>query len=95
MGVVYEAEQENPRRRIALKILRTPFLSEQLRSRFERESEILGRLRHPGIAHIYEAGVTSASDGEPVPYYAMELVEGIPLTRYAANQGSTRAPGLP
>jgi WD40 repeat protein len=85
MGIVYEAEQENPRRRIALKILRTPFLSEQLRSRFERESEILGRLRHPGIAHIYEAGVADTSDGEPVPYYAMELVKGIPLTRYAEN----------
>ena len=92
MGVVYEAEQENPRRRIALKILRTPFLSGELRSRFERESEILGRLRHPGIAHIYQAGVTSASYGEPVSYYAMELVEGVPLTRYAEKQGlDTRA----
>jgi WD40 repeat protein len=87
MGVVYEAEQDNPRRRIALKILRMLFLSERSRSRFEREAEILGRLRHPGIAHIYEAGVTSASDGEPISYYAMELVEGAPLTCYAENNG--------
>ncbi len=87
MGVVYEAEQQNPRRRIALKVLRMLFLSEQSRSRFEREAEILGRLRHPGIAHIYEAGVTSAGDGEPISYYAMELVEGVPLTSYAENRG--------
>ena len=87
MGVVYEAEQEYPRRRIALKILRMLFLSEWSRSRFEREAEILGRLRHPGIAHIYEAGVTCGSDGEPISYYAMELVDGVPLTRYAENRG--------
>ena len=87
MGVVYEAEQEQPRRRIALKILRTPFLSDDLRSRFKRESEILGRLRHPGIAHVYEAGVTTTSVGESISYYAMELVEGMPLTRYADMHG--------
>ena len=87
MGVVYEAEQQYPRRRIALKVLRMLFLSEQSRSRFEREAEILGCLRHPGIAHIYEAGVTCGSDGEPISYYAMELVEGVPLTRYAENRG--------
>lgn len=86
MGVVYEAEQENLRRRIALKILRMLLLSERSRARFEREAEILGRLRHPGIAHIYEAGVTSTSDGEPISYYAMELVEGVPLTRYAEDR---------
>ena len=87
MGTVYEAEQESPRRRIALKVLRTPFLAEQLRGRFERESEILGRLRHPGIAHIYHAGVIASGTGEPVPYFAMELVEGQPVTSYANSHG--------
>ena len=91
MGAVYEAEQEHPRRRVALKVMRTPFLADELRSRFEQEAEILGRLRHPGIAHIYEAGVTQGSDGEPVSYFAMELVHGIPLTRHAEqHQLNTR-----
>jgi WD40 repeat protein len=83
MGTVYEAEQDNPRRRIALKVLRTPFVSPDLRARFERESEILGRLRHPGIAHVYQAGVIEEDNGEPVPYFAMELIDGISLSEYA------------
>jgi WD40 repeat protein/serine/threonine protein kinase len=83
MGTVYEAEQEHPRRRIALKVLRTPFITDQIRSRFEQESRILARLNHPGIAHIYDAGLTRRPGADPAPYFAMELVKGIPLTQYA------------
>jgi WD40 repeat protein len=58
-----------------------------MRARFEQESAILGRLRHPGIAHIYQSGVIEGGDGEPVPYFAVELVDGVPVTRYAEDQG--------
>ena len=56
MGVVYQAEQEHPRRIVALKVMRPGWTSPQLLQRFERESEALGRLQHSGIARIYEAG---------------------------------------
>lgn len=83
MGVVLEAEQESPARRVALKVLQGRWASEQLRARFDLEIETLGRLEHPGIARIYGAG-RDAETG--VVYFAMELVDGVPLTRYAAGQ---------
>lgn len=57
MGAVYEAEQDQPRRTVALKLISASIAGGSLLRRFEREAEILGRLQHPGIAHIYEAGV--------------------------------------
>ncbi|MGH7178696.1 MAG: tetratricopeptide repeat protein [Tepidisphaeraceae bacterium] len=75
MGDVYEAEQERPRRRVALKIIHPLHVTRTMLRRFEFESEILGRLDHPGIARVYEAG-TAASDRGPQPYFAMELVRG-------------------
>jgi hypothetical protein len=50
MGTVYEAEQDNPRRIVALKVIRAGLASDLLLKRFVREAQILGRLRHPGIA---------------------------------------------
>jgi non-specific serine/threonine protein kinase/serine/threonine-protein kinase len=84
MGTVYAAEQKHPRRRVALKVLREGLLSEPARRRFEYEAELLGRLRHPGIAHIYEAGVADAGLG-PQPFLAMELVEGRPLSDWVVE----------
>jgi non-specific serine/threonine protein kinase/serine/threonine-protein kinase len=87
MGCVYEAEQDNPRRRVALKVLRTGALSEQVLQRFQREAQILGRLHHPGIAQVLEAG-TFGPPGRPSrvqPYFAMEFIEGEPLTKFAAD----------
>ncbi len=55
MGAVYEAEQGSPHRTVALKVVRPGLLSQALLKRFAQEVEILGRLRHPGIAQIYEA----------------------------------------
>lgn len=81
MGVVYEAEQQSPRRRVALKVLRPGLYSTDLIRRFQFEAEALGRLRHPSIAQIYEAGVTSGGDG-PRPFFAMELVQGTGLTAW-------------
>jgi WD40 repeat protein/predicted Ser/Thr protein kinase len=82
MGVVYEAEQDNPRRPVALKVIRPGLLAPGLLKRFSQEVEILGRLHHPGIAQIYEAGV--AEDGQP--FFAMEFIRGRPLDEYARQQ---------
>src|SRR5262245_6427527 len=57
MGSVYEAEQENPRRTVAVKIIASAAAFGQQLQRFEYEAQILGRLRHPGLAQVYEAGV--------------------------------------
>jgi serine/threonine protein kinase/WD40 repeat protein len=85
MGIVYEAEQSNPRRRVALKFLDGLRGLPEGRRRFEIEAEILGRLHHPGIAQVYEAGSAPSSlGGSPRSYFAMELIEGgLPITVYA------------
>jgi len=82
MGAVYEAEQDEPRRAVAVKVLRAGAMSPRALRRFRYEAEILGRLRHPGVAQIYEAG-THADGALTAPYFAMELVpEARPLTRF-------------
>ncbi len=82
MGAVYEAEQDRPRRSVALKVIRGVLASTELKRRFERESQTLGRLHHSGIAQIYEAG--SAETGFGVqPFFAMELIHGKSLVQYA------------
>src|SRR6185503_4302723 len=75
MGVVYLAEQDSPRRAVALKLLRLDSASPRQLERFEREAELLGRLSHPGIARVYEAGWAETETGRR-PYFAMEYVEG-------------------
>src|SRR5262249_60326931 len=57
MGTVYEAEQDNPRRSVALKVIRGDRTTPEVVQRFRREAHILGRLQHPGIAQVYEARV--------------------------------------
>jgi WD40 repeat protein/predicted Ser/Thr protein kinase len=82
MGMVYLAEQRRPRRTVALKLMR-PAAGAGVLARFEQEAEVLGRLQHPGIARIYEAG-TAAMDGRAAaPFIAMELVNGVQLGDYA------------
>ena len=81
MGIVYEAEQERPRRRVALKIIRPGVATPAMLRRFEHEYEFLGRLQHPGIGQIYQAGVADTGYG-PQPYFAMELVRGRRLDEY-------------
>jgi tRNA A-37 threonylcarbamoyl transferase component Bud32 len=79
-GVVYEAWQEDPPRRVALKVLRDCDQADRhALGRLRRESEALGRLSHPHVATIYEAGRTS--DGHP--FIAMELVHGRTLAGLA------------
>ncbi|MCI0365071.1 MAG: serine/threonine protein kinase, partial [Phycisphaerales bacterium] len=90
MGVVYEAEQDEPRRRVALKVIRPGMMSASLLRRFRHEAQMLGQLKHPGIAQIYEAGTADQGEGGQ-PYFAMELVTGRPLLDYAqAHRLGTR-----
>jgi hypothetical protein len=70
MGAVYEAEQEHPHRKAAVKVLRAGFVSRATVRRFEYESEILAKLQHPGIAHVYASGAFDAGDGAQ-PWFAM------------------------
>lgn len=86
-GVVYLAEQENPRRTVALKVLKPRAASPSALKRFEYEAQILGRLQHPGIAQVYEAGTSLV--GECVQaWFAMEYVAGRPLDAYALGRRS-------
>ncbi len=90
MGTVYLAEQESPRRTVALKLMKPGVASRSALRRFEFEAELLGRLSHPGIARIYEAGIHH--DGEVVQFFAMEYIPGaVPVTEYVdANRLGTR-----
>jgi predicted Ser/Thr protein kinase len=81
MGAVYEAEQEHPRRTVALKIIKPGLATPELLRRFEQEAQALGRLQHPGIAQIYEAGTADTGFG-PQPYFAMEFIRGRSLKDY-------------
>jgi WD40 repeat protein len=89
MGAVYVGEQDRPRRTVALKVIRPGYRSEQVLKRMEHEAELLGRLHHPGIAQIYEAGSADAWGQGPQPFFAMELVDGPPITDYCNNKKLT------
>jgi serine/threonine protein kinase/tetratricopeptide (TPR) repeat protein len=79
MGEVFLAEQTTPVvRRVALKIIKPGMDSREVIARFELERQTLALMSHPRIAHIIDAGTTSAGR----PYFAMEYVPGVPLTRY-------------
>jgi tetratricopeptide (TPR) repeat protein/predicted Ser/Thr protein kinase len=91
MGVVYEAEQDQPHRKVAIKAIRAGLADPAMLRRFEHEAQALGRLHHPGIAQIYEAGTADTGFG-PQPYFAMEFIQGTSLLHHAAEQGlDTRA----
>ena len=90
MGIVYEAEQRSPRRRVALKVVRGgQFVDETYLRMFRREAETLARLVHPNIAAIYEAGRTE--DGQH--FFTMELVTGETLSAYARRRLGGEKPG--
>lgn len=83
MGTVYEAEQTSPDRRVALKVTRAGRADEGHLKAFKKEVYALGRLNDPAIAHIYDAGQTE----EGLPYFVMELVDGLTLDRYCEQNG--------
>ncbi len=89
MGMVWEAEQSSPRRRVAVKVMRQGHYVDDVHARmFRREAESLGRLRHPNIATIYESGHTA--DGHD--YFAMELVRGQTLDKWIASRSGPLTP---
>jgi len=88
-GVVYEAEQEHPKRRVAVKVLRAGLYSKTQLSRFRTEWDALGRLNHSGIANVHAAGtgevVFPDRPSVELPYLAMELVRGQDLVTHVED----------
>jgi eukaryotic-like serine/threonine-protein kinase len=83
MGVVYLAEQLEPvRREVALKVLKPGMDTRQIVARFAAERQALAVMEHPGIAHVFDAGVTEAGR----PFFVMERVDGVPITEYCDAQ---------
>ena len=83
MGVVYAAQQDRPRRTVAIKVLRRGYRHPEILRRFEHEAEMLGRLLHPGIAQVY---AFHPGDRSVPAHLVMELVAGPPLTDYARGE---------
>ncbi|MFO0855871.1 MAG: protein kinase [Phycisphaerales bacterium] len=86
MGVVYEAEQSFPRRRVALKSIRPGYATHSMLRRFKTEIELLARLDHANIAQVYEAGYADEASPDQA-FLVMELVDGLPLHKYAKSRG--------
>lgn len=84
MGVVYLAERDDGQfqQRVALKVVRDGLDSEHLVRRFLAERRILAALQHPRIARLLDGGVTPGG----LPYFAMEYIEGEPITSYSASR---------
>jgi serine/threonine protein kinase/Tfp pilus assembly protein PilF len=80
-GSVFLAEQQHPRRNVAVKVLRSAIATPSLHKRFQYEAQVLGRLHHPGIAQIYEAGTVVDTEGSEA-FLAMEYVQGAPLDAF-------------
>ena len=85
MGVVYEAEQVSPRRRVALKMMHPTLTSPEALQRFELEAQVLARLQHPGIARVFECGAFDLGRGAQ-PYIALEFVEGCDVKTYCTRE---------
>lgn len=90
MGQVYEAEQDQPKRTVALKVLRRSLATPSALRRFQDEAQILARLRHPNVAQVFEAGthIDGPDLGGGVLFFAMEL---IPEARTIIDFAKTRA----
>ena len=83
MGTVYLAEQHEPvRRQVAVKVIKLGMDTEQVLQRFEAERQALALMEHPSIARVIDAGATD--DGRP--YFAMEYVDGVPLTEFCQTK---------
>src|SRR5262249_27854395 len=82
-GVVFMAEQAHPvRRKVALKVLKPGMDTRSVVARFEAERQALALMDHPNIARVLDAGTTDSGR----PYFVMELVRGIPITRFCDDQ---------
>jgi serine/threonine protein kinase/WD40 repeat protein len=91
MGIVWMAEQQTPMRRmVAVKVIKPGMDSRQVLARFEAERQALALMDHPNIAKVLDGGVTA----EGRPFFVMELVKGIPITRYCDENRLTLAERL-
>lgn len=84
-GIVYEAMQSDPKRPVALKILRLGVAAPKAIRNLKNEPDTLARLHHPYIAQVYEAGTIDLGMGA-VPWFAMEFVDGKPITEFVAEK---------
>ncbi len=86
MGTVYMAQQAEPvKRLVALKLIKPGMDSKQVLARFEAERQALALMDHPNIAKVFDGGTTKGEPGGVCPgrpYFVMELVKGVPLTKY-------------
>jgi len=90
-GVVYMAEQEEPvRRRVALKVIKLGMDTKSVVARFEAERQALAMMDHPNIAKVFDAGATDAGR----PFFVMELVRGVPITKYCDEANLSTAARL-
>jgi tetratricopeptide (TPR) repeat protein/tRNA A-37 threonylcarbamoyl transferase component Bud32 len=86
MGTVWMAEQTEPvKRKVAVKLIKPGMDSKQVLARFEAERQALALMDHPNIAKVHDAGVST--DGRP--FFVMELVKGVPITRYCDDRHLT------
>ena len=91
MATVYQAEQANPTRPVALKVMHRTLAHTSAVQRFRFEVEVLARLGHPGIAQIHEAGTFRDPGGYDIPYFAMEFVaDARPLNRFVEQENLPR-----
>jgi serine/threonine protein kinase/tetratricopeptide (TPR) repeat protein len=85
-GVVFMAEQQQPvRRKVAVKIIKPGMDSRQVIARFEAERQALAMMDHVNIARVFDAGATESGQ----PYFVMELIQGIPITKYCDDNHLT------
>src|SRR5437867_1164937 len=86
MGVVWMAEQTRPvQRKVALKVIKPGMDSRQVIARFEAERQALALMDHVNIARVLDAGATESGR----PYFVMELIHGVPITRYCDDHQLT------
>jgi serine/threonine protein kinase len=79
MGAVWMAQQTEPvKRLVAIKLVKAGMDSRQVIARFEAERQALALMDHPNIARVLDAGTTGAGR----PYFVMDLVKGVPITKY-------------
>ncbi|HWB10981.1 MAG TPA: protein kinase [Pirellulales bacterium] len=85
-GVVFLADQQQPvRRTVALKIVKPGMDTREVVARFEAERQALAIMEHPNIARVFDGGTTDSRR----PYFVMELVKGVPITRYCEEHSLT------
>ncbi len=85
-GVVWMAQQEEPvRRRVALKVIKLGMDTKEVVARFEAERQALALMDHPNIAKVFDAGTTDTGR----PYFVMELVRGVPITKFCDTSNLT------